>query len=481
MPTGAIVLGANRSFRQVGAGERPIFRLDRGEFAAFYAPGCLCVVGLPAAERFEAAVLQLETAPSPTEVYWANELWHRAELAVAHANGWQDGAFSPECLTLYMNNECNLRCVYCYTDASQGPASRLDLETVVAAAEMVAENCRRKDIPFYVVIHGGGEPTLQLERIDRVMACLEAVAARHEVQLFRYIATNGVLPEGKAHWLARRFDLIGLSCDGPAAIHDSQRAGRDGRGTLHLLERTAHVLQEEGCRLHVRATITRASLHRQTEIADYICQKFLPEEIHFEPVYRCGKVKAAECLSVEHADTFVSHFLKARSVAQGNSVPLLSSGTRPGSLHGPYCNLFRHVINLVPGDGVEGFTSAIATACFKLTSAAQVQETGAAIGALDRGTGRFEIDDRRIQALFPQLSAIMPECRSCFNRYHCAGECPDRCPLDVEVGPPETWMPGFRCRVQKAIASALLTETAARLWAEVLASRTREPHGTAIH
>jgi sulfatase maturation enzyme AslB (radical SAM superfamily) len=257
MSTGAFALESSPPFRQVGAGDRPIFRLDCAESAAFYAPGCLCVVGLPAAERFEAAISPLEASPDPAQgVNWANELWHRAELSMASASGWQDGAFSPECLTLYMNNECNLRCVYCYTGASQGPAGRLDLETIVAAAELVAENCRRKGIPFVVVLHGGGEPTLHRERVDGVMARLEVVAARHEVQLFRYAATNGVMPERKALWLAHRFDLIGLSCDGPADIHNSQRPGWDDRGTLHLLERTAHVLQEEGCRLHVRTTIT---------------------------------------------------------------------------------------------------------------------------------------------------------------------------------------------------------------------------------
>ena len=47
--------------------------------------------------------------------------------------------FSPECLTLYMNNECNLDCVYCHTDPSREPAARLEMEVIGAAAEVVAE------------------------------------------------------------------------------------------------------------------------------------------------------------------------------------------------------------------------------------------------------------------------------------------------------------------------------------------------------
>jgi len=65
------------------------------------------------------------------------------------------GTFLPECLTLYMNNECNLRCVYCHTDPTSQPAARLELDTIAAAGEVVAENCRKKNRPFYVVFHGG--------------------------------------------------------------------------------------------------------------------------------------------------------------------------------------------------------------------------------------------------------------------------------------------------------------------------------------
>ena len=74
----------------------------------------------------------------------------------------------------------------------------------------------------------------------------------------------------------------------------------------------------------------------------------------------------------------------------------------------------------------------------------------------------------------------MPECADCFNRYHCARECPDQCPLDCDPDRGQSLEPGFRCQVQKATALAMLRETADRLWAELRASQRQEPHGTAI-
>jgi uncharacterized protein len=478
--------GVGESFRRVRVEGLPIFCLDCAEYAAFYAPGYLCVVDLVDAERFEAALSRLEIpAEDGRSVDCRAELWQRAELAVAQGNQWREGAFRPECLTLYLNNECNLSCVYCYAAPSPEPAARLDLETIVAAAELVAENCRKKGRPFYMVFHGGGEPVLDRQQVEGVMAAVLAVAAKHGVRPFRYVATNGVMSEEKAVWLAHSFDLIGLSCDGPADIHNRQRADWNGLGTLHILERTAHILHEEGCPYHVRTTITRASLHRQAEITEYVGRQLSPEEIHFEPVYLGGRSDPATGLDVQDASAFVTHFLEARAVARGVGVPLLSSGSRPGSLHGPYCHVFRNVVNLVPGDGSassgqEALTRGVASACFKLTEAATSREKGAVIGALDPGTGRFEIDHRRVQALSRQLDATMPECVDCFNRYHCARECPDQCPLECDPDQGQSPEPGFRCQVQKATALANLRETADRLWAEVQANQSKEPHGTAI-
>jgi len=471
MPAAFLPPQAAKAFRPARTDGLPVFRRDCAEYVAFYAPGCLCVVDLPGAEQFEATVaLPAKKGGGRGQgVDWGAELGRQAEKAIARAGTLREEPFSPECLTLYLNNECNLHCAYCYADPSPEPAARLELETIAAAAEVVAGNCRGKGIPFYVVFHGGGEPTLHRNRVESILRLIDRVASSHQVETFRYVATNGVMSEEKAIWLARSFDLVGLSCDGPADIHDSQRPNQAGKGTLHLLERTARILREEGARFYVRATITEASLHRQTEIAAYICQQLSPEEMRFEPIYLGGRTIAG--LDVHQAGEFVTHFLAARAVARGYDIALSSSGSRPGSIHGPYCNVFRQVLNLVPGD--------VATACFKASDAFQARQKGVVIGALNHKTGRFEIDHPRVQALRRRLSAAPPGCANCFNRYHCVRGCPDRCLLD-DAGQWEGGEPGFRCRLQSSLTAAILAGTAERLWSEVLAGKVKGPHGTRI-
>jgi hypothetical protein len=122
----------------------------------------------------------------------------------------------------------------------------------------------------------------------------------------------------------------------------------------------------------------------------------------------------------------------------------------------------------------------VASACFKLTCAISVREKGACIGELNEENGRFEIDEHRVQSLRQRLDVAPPACDGCFNFHHCARQCPDYCPLDGNHEQVPGGELGFRCRVQKQLASAILQETAARLWAEAKSSRDGKPHGTAI-
>ena len=462
------------SFRPINPDGLPLFRQDCDGYATFYAPGCLCVVGLSGAEQFQSTIAPAGERRGDPNAGWGAKLWREARSAVAQAERLVHEPFKPECLTLYLHNECNLNCLYCYADPAPGPAARLEPEVIVAAAQVVAANCRARDIPFTVAFHGGGEPSLHRRQVESALGLIAAAASQHGVDVFRYVATNGVLSEEKAAWLARSFDLVGLSCDGPAGIHDLQRPFRDGRPTLHLLERTAHILEDAGTPFQVRATITAASLHQQAEIAGYLCQEIRPQTIRFEPVYLGGRQGEADDLNPQHATEFVDQFLQARAVARQYGIPLTISGSRPDSVHGPYCNVFRQVINLVPGG--------VATACFKAVDADQVRRRGACTGSLDPTTGRFEIEHDHIQTLRHRLAVLPPACNDCFNRYHCVRGCPDLCPLedDLDMLAAGAGLPGFRCLYQKSLAAALLAERARHLWAEILAGEAEEPHGTRL-
>jgi sulfatase maturation enzyme AslB (radical SAM superfamily) len=432
-------------FRPIGNSRLQIFRKCATTDALFYAPGYLAVVEDSLADKFEEALRG--TGPSIWEA--VVDLQQHAAAALRAWTDLRTRPYFPVCLTLYLNEQCNLNCVYCF--ASPGKRTNttvpLSLNAVQSAARLVAENCQRASCPFTVVFHGGGEPALDLANMERLLTAIEETAWEYKFPIFRYIATGGAIPPENVRWLAKHFDLIGLSCDGPSEIQDRQRPLRNGMGSAALVERAAEIIHTEHKPLHIRTTITSDSVDRQEEIAEYICHFLHPQEIHVEPVYFGGRANDKPHLEPEQAEQFVAHFYNAKAVAQTYGIPWLSSGCRPGEIHGPYCNVFRDVLHLLPGDG--------ATACFKMTNTDSACNVNLLIGDYDQATDEYRLDTFLVQKTQAVMSQSSSDCVTCFNQFHCSRLCPDHC-LAEEKSPSSQ----ARCQVQALLAERMLEETA---------------------
>jgi sulfatase maturation enzyme AslB (radical SAM superfamily) len=268
------------------------------------------------------------------------------------------------------------------------------------------------------------------------------------VPMFRYIATNGAMPAQRARWMAAHFDLIGLSCDGPAEIQSQQRPLSTGKNSTSLLERAARLVHEAGKPLDVRVTLTAETIRRQPEIAEYICQQLHPHAIHVEVVYQGGRAQTS--LEPAELGDFIDPFLQAQGIARGYGIAWETSGSRLAEIHGPYCNVLRNVINLVPGGA--------ATACLKISRADQVRQMGLLVGEND-STGHFSLDATQIETQRRALSVETARCATCFNRFHCVRSCPDTCLLEDSQHISE-----YRCQLQRLLTTITLQAAAARLW-----------------
>ncbi|NOH02562.1 MAG: radical SAM protein [Chloroflexi bacterium] len=373
-----------------------------------------------------------------------------AQAALTAEQAWEthlSKPFTPVCLTLYPHNRCNLACPYCFSGAGAAwQKESLSLSAVRAAAQTVAGNCLLENQPMTVVFHGGGEPTLDLEWTAQALEIVESAASNLGVSLFKYIATNGVMPKRKAGWLAEHFDLIGLSCDGPEEIQSVQRPLPNGRSSSSFVERTARIIRQNGKPLNVRATVTPAAFRRQAEIAHYLCREIQPQEIHVEPVYK-GNGNLDDRFQPDDADEFVEEFFKARQVCRSYHIPWLTSGSRLNELHGAYCQIQRSVLQMIPGD--------CAAACHLVCDESHARQNGFLIGKFGQSGDSFQLDTDQVDRLRNKLSAVPASCADCFNRFHCARACPDHCALtgDSPKG-------SFRCRVNSQIAERLLSERA---------------------
>ena len=436
--------------------ELPIFLLHYGHWEVLYTPGHLSVLEPEIADLICLAWEHRILPQDPTARQIALWLQARAKETVEERQRQTDASFTPECLTVYLSNQCHLACSYCYVseqiqqvDREQRSLPVVSEKAVSAAARLVAGNCAEQGKPFYLVLHGGGEPTLQWEVIEHLEASTRQITRQFGIAWHGYLATNGVCSPEKARWLAEHFNTVGLSCDGPPDIQNVQRPCRDGKSSSPFVERTARMLKNAGGQVAVRATITPQTVERQAEIVAYLHEQLFAEDIRFEPVYQV-RGQANVHFRSEDAAHFAEHFLHAQQEARKRGINLTFSGVRLDEIHASYCDVLRNVLHLNP-DGT-------ATACF-FSTGSQGNEASYVIGSWDGASGTFILDRERIQAHRQAALTIPESCQNCLNLYHCARGCPEIC----FVTDNDNFHNMFRCNVQQHLARTWILEAAGKM------------------
>jgi sulfatase maturation enzyme AslB (radical SAM superfamily) len=404
-------------FQHIASTSLPIYQTCTGETGLVYTPGLIWIMTKTELREVIGDFQQKHINPQAAAVV------EKAKDVVQIHQSMRKADFQPTNITLYLNQKCNFECQYCFAIEKPNRSEELSLDACRAGLDLVGENCRQLNAPMTLAIHGGGEPILSFQKIQRILEHVQAVAEKKGIKIYKYIATNGVMPTEKARWVACHFDRVGISCDGPPEIQDKQRHYSNHSTSNQLIEQTAKIIREHGKALDVRVTITPATVDQQPMIARYICENISPQEIHVEPVYLGKHTSIEDCISPARVDDFISFFLAAEETARQFGTAWKMSGARLNEVHSSYCHLWQQVLNLVPGDH--------ATACFKLVNDREVLAKGFSLGRYEKGRNIFVID----QANFHRLMTGMQtpdQCQGCFIQYQCSHACPNNCLLTHE-------------------------------------------------
>jgi len=175
-----------------------------------------------------------------------------------------DGAFT---LILEPVKRCNLSCRYCYSDgAGAGVMSPQTLQTALEKTVRYAEGQGFREI--HLLWHGG-EPLLAgLGFFRAAIKILHGLAS--DLGFHHYLQTNGLLLDDDfcAFFHDHEFQL-GISLDGPQALHDSMRTGADGQGSHAAVLEKVRLLEKQGVSVGFNAVVTRRSLGQEKAIYRY--------------------------------------------------------------------------------------------------------------------------------------------------------------------------------------------------------------------
>ena len=181
---------------------------------------------------------------------------------------------------------CNLDCKYCFFLSKEllYPGSRFRM------ADQLLENYVRQLLeahgtPEVAIAWQGGEPTLMgRDFFQRAVDCAEKYRKPGQ-HVIHTIQTNGtLLDDAWCAFLKIHNFLVGISVDGPKALHDAYRVNKGGRGSFDKVMRGLRCLQRHGVEYNVLCTVHAANADHPLEVYRFIRDELKASFIQFIPV-----------------------------------------------------------------------------------------------------------------------------------------------------------------------------------------------------
>jgi uncharacterized protein len=171
--------------------------------------------------------------------------------------------------------DCNLRCGYCfylkksalYPGAPRHRMTDAILDRMIGSFMATGQR-------VYSFAWQGGEPTLVgLDFFKRVVE-LQKHYGKHGATVANGLQTNGTLldDDWARHFAEYKF-LLGVSLDGPEAIHDHFRLYGDRRGSHAEVLKGIAALRRQRAEFNILTLVSQANAHHATEVYDYLVER----------------------------------------------------------------------------------------------------------------------------------------------------------------------------------------------------------------
>jgi uncharacterized protein len=181
---------------------------------------------------------------------------------------------------------CNLDCTYCFFLSKEKlyPDSRFRMTDDLLEA-YIRQLIESQRAPEVTIAWQGGEPTLMgLDFFKRSMDYVRKYA-RPGLTIQHTMQTNGILlNEDWCDFFREQNFLIGLSLDGPQAMHDTYRVDKGGAPTFHKVMRAARLLQAHQVEFNILTTVNAANADYPLEVYRFLRDEVGTQFMQFIPI-----------------------------------------------------------------------------------------------------------------------------------------------------------------------------------------------------
>ncbi|MBK8869985.1 MAG: anaerobic sulfatase maturase [Elusimicrobia bacterium] len=182
---------------------------------------------------------------------------------------------------------CNLDCAYCFYLSKEtlprGPGpGRMSEETLDQFVRQYIAGVTAEEVVF---TWQGGEPTLRGLDFYRKVVDLQKKYAKPGQRIENDLQTNGTLlnDEWCAFLKENRF-LVGLSIDGPRALHDRYRVLKNQQPTFDRVFQAARRLADHGVPFNTLTCVNRVNAKKPRDVYRFLRDELKSTRMQFLPV-----------------------------------------------------------------------------------------------------------------------------------------------------------------------------------------------------
>lgn len=182
-------------------------------------------------------------------------------------------------------SRCNLNCDYCFFSKKGYLYPKSDFRMPFEVMKSyIRQTIQAHNVPEVTIAWQGGEPTLMgLDFFRRSMEVIHDAGAGKQIEVT--LQTNGALIDEE--WCRFFHDnnfLVGLSIDGPKALHDAYRRDKMGKSVFDRVIESARLMQKYNVEFNVLCTINAINSRHPLEVYRFFRDELKTPYIQFIPI-----------------------------------------------------------------------------------------------------------------------------------------------------------------------------------------------------
>ena len=169
------------------------------------------------------------------------------------------------------SSQCNLDCTYCfYHDEARNRRTASYGKMTEDTAECIVRKILGQGRGTYTFAFQGGEPLRAGIPFFENFFRLTEIYNTQGSEVHFSVQTNGtLLTDAWCRLFARHHVLVGVSLDGPQAVHDACRKTAGGERTAGRVESGLRLLEQAGCDFNILTVVTSRTVSHIREIYRY--------------------------------------------------------------------------------------------------------------------------------------------------------------------------------------------------------------------